>query len=100
CRAPRMTLTLDMLPQLAAIVILIFARIGTMVMLMPALGEASVPARFRLSIAVMLSLMFLPLLTASFTVALAIPALIGALLQELAVGLVIGGTGRMLLGGL
>jgi len=58
-----MTLNLDLLPQVAAIFILMFARIGTMVMLMPAVGEASVPARFRLSIAVMLSLMFLPLPT-------------------------------------
>jgi flagellar biosynthetic protein FliR len=95
-----MTLTLDLLPQLAAAFLLIFARIGTMVMLMPAVGEASVPARFRLSIAVMLSLMFLPLIGPAFTITLEIPALIRALLQELAVGFVIGGTGRMLMGGL
>ena len=46
------------------------------------------------------ALMFLPLLSPSFKVPLDIAALVAALLQELAVGFVIGGTGRMLMGGL
>jgi len=95
-----MTVTLDLLPQIAAAFVLIFARVGTMVMLMPGLGEAGVPARLRLAIAVMLCLMFLPLLSGSFKVPSDIAALIAALLQELAVGFVIGVTGRMLMGGL
>jgi flagellar biosynthesis protein FliR len=95
-----MTLTLDLLPPLAAAFLLIFARIGTMIMLMPALGEASVSTRLRLSIALMLTLTFFPLISPIFKIRLEIPDLIRTLLQELAVGFIIGGTGRMLMGGL
>jgi flagellar biosynthetic protein FliR len=95
-----MTINLDLLPQVAAIFILIFARVGTMVMLMPALGETMVPARLRLGIALALTLMFFPLISGAYRVEMAIPALIRLLLGELAVGFVIGGVGRMLMGGL
>jgi flagellar biosynthetic protein FliR len=95
-----MTINLDLLPQVAAIFILIFARIGTMVMLMPALGETMVPARLRLGIALALTLVFFPLISGAYRIEMAIPALVRLLLGELAVGFVIGGVGRMLMGGL
>jgi flagellar biosynthesis protein FliR len=95
-----MTLTLDLLPQLAAVFILIFARVGTMVMLMPAIGESNVPPRLRLAIALGLSLVFFPLVSADYRVEMALPALFRLLAGELAVGFVIGFTGRMLMGAL
>src|SRR6185312_1200455 len=95
-----MTLNLDLLPQVAAIFILMFARVGTMVMLMPALGETMVPARLRLGIALALTLVFFPLISGTYHIEMAIPALIRLLVGELAVGFVIGGVGRMLMGGL
>ena len=95
-----MTLTLDLLPQLAAVFILIFARVGTMVMLMPAIGESNVPPRLRLAIALGLSLVFFPLVSADYRVEMALPALVRLLAGELAVGFVIGFTGRMLMSAL
>lgn len=95
-----MTLTLDLLPRIAAVFMLMMARIGTMVMLMPGLGETSVPQRLRLSIALALTLMFFPLVSDAYRVEMALPALLRLLAGELAVGFVIGATGRMLMGGL
>ena len=56
-----MRVDISMLPALAATFMLVFARIGTMVMLLPGLGEMSMPVRVRLTIALVLSAMFLPL---------------------------------------
>jgi flagellar biosynthetic protein FliR len=95
-----MTLDLALLPQIAAIFLLIFARVGTMVMLMPALGETNVPPRLRLAVALVLSLLFFPLVSPDYRVEMALPALLRLLVGELAVGFVIGFTGRMLMGAL
>src|SRR3954468_6868144 len=95
-----MTLDLNLLPILAATFLLIFARIGTMVMLMPALGETAVSARLRLGIAMSLSLVFFPLVQASYHIEIAIPALLRLLAGELLVGFVGGVAGRMLMSGL
>lgn len=54
-----MRIDVAFLPALAAAFVLIFARIGTMVMLLPGLGELSVPVRVRLTIA--LAAVLLPL---------------------------------------
>ncbi len=43
-----MRIDVSFLPALAATFMLVFARIGTMVMLMPGLGEVNVPVRIRL----------------------------------------------------
>src|SRR5438046_2069322 len=95
-----MTINIDLLPQVAAIFMLIFARIGTMVMLMPALGETMVPARLRLGIALALTLMFFPLISASYRIDMTLTGLFQVLAGELAVGFIIGVAGRMLMGGL
>ena len=50
-----MQIDVSFLPALAAAFMLMFARIGTMVMLLPGLGEMSVPARVRLTIALVLT---------------------------------------------
>jgi len=95
-----MTVNLDFLPQVAAIFMLILARVGTMVMLMPAIGETMVPARLRLGIALALTLMFLPLVSGAYHIEMTLPALLRALAGELAVGFVIGGAGRLMMSGL
>jgi flagellar biosynthetic protein FliR len=61
-----MRLDVSMLPALAATFMLVFARIGTMVMLLPGLGEMSMPVRVRLTVALVLSAMFLPLHRAAY----------------------------------
>ena len=55
-----MSLTLG--PQIATLFILVFARVGTMVMLMPSLGERILPGRIRLSLALFLTLAMMPML--------------------------------------
>ena len=45
---------------------LVFARIGTMVMLLPGLGELSVPVRVRLTVALVLTAILLPLHRAAY----------------------------------
>ena len=60
-RQCRCTIDVSFLPALAAAFMLIFARIGTMVMLLPGLGELSVPPRVRLTIALVLTAVLLPL---------------------------------------
>ncbi|MFN8828302.1 MAG: flagellar biosynthetic protein FliR [Labrys sp. (in: a-proteobacteria)] len=93
-------MTLTLLPETAAIFMMIFARLGTMVMLMPGFGERGVPVRIRLSIAILMTLLFFPMVSGNYTISLAIPALVTMLVGEIAVGLVIGGTGRLLMSGL
>ncbi|MBV1887339.1 MAG: flagellar type III secretion system protein FliR [Parvibaculaceae bacterium] len=61
-----MNFELDLLPQFALSFILVFARIGTMIMLMPAFGERTIPAQFKLTFALMLSAVMLPLVASSF----------------------------------
>ncbi|MBD1548060.1 flagellar biosynthetic protein FliR [Roseibium aggregatum] len=61
-----MTLQLSFLPEIAAVFMLMFARLGTMIMIMPALGESSIPARLRLTIALALTLILYPTGSATY----------------------------------
>jgi flagellar biosynthetic protein FliR len=91
-----MSVDISVLPALAATFMLIFARIGTMVMMMPGLGEMNVPVRVRLTIALMLSAIFLPLHQAAYVIDLRAPGPVLLLLgQELLVGAVLGMTARL-----
>lgn len=80
---------------------LIFARVGAMVMLLPGFGETAVPARIRLSFALLMALMLYPLLARAVP---AIPpttgALAGAMIKEVVIGLMIGAILRMFLSSL
>ena len=54
-----MTIGLDWLPNTAFVYLLLFTRIGAILMLMPALGEDMIPARMRLSFALAFTLVVL-----------------------------------------
>ncbi|MEM1048901.1 MAG: flagellar biosynthetic protein FliR [Pseudomonadota bacterium] len=54
-------MTVSVLPEIVVLFLLSFARLGTMVMLMPALGEQNVSTRIRLSLALVLSFVLYPL---------------------------------------
>ncbi len=97
-----MTVNISFLPALAVTFILMFARLGTMVMLMPGIGERGIPTRIRLVIALMLTLVLLPIYRANYpTVATANFGPIAALLiQEVIVGAVLGLTARLTLSAL
>jgi flagellar biosynthetic protein FliR len=91
-----MQLDVSFLPALAAAFILVFARIGTMVMLLPGLGELSVPVRVRLTIALVLTAILLPIHREAYQLDLrAAGPVVATLLQEILVGAVLGLTARM-----
>ena len=56
-----MRIDISFLPVLAATFLLVFARIGAMVMLLPGFGEMGVPVRIRLGIGLALTLILVPL---------------------------------------
>ena len=91
-----MRVDISFLPALAAAFLLVFARIGTMVMLLPGLGELSVPTRVRLTVALVLTAILLPLHRSAYPLDLRSfgPALL-TLGQEILVGAVLGLTARL-----
>jgi flagellar biosynthetic protein FliR len=91
-----MRIDVSFLPALAAAFLLIFARIGTMVMLLPGLGELSVPSRVRLTVALVLTAVLLPLHRNAYQIDLKeLGPVILVLGQELVVGAVLGLTARL-----
>lgn len=91
-----MRIDVSFLPALAAAFLLVFARIGTMVMLLPGLGELSVPVRVRLTIALLLTAILLPIHREAYQLDFrSAGPVVGTLFQELLVGAVLGLTARM-----
>jgi flagellar biosynthesis protein FliR len=77
---------------------IVFTRVGAMMSLLPGLGDDSIPVRFRLLLALFLSLVIFP------TVFLLLPpspksleALAGVLGKEMLIGFIIGGAVRMIM---
>lgn len=90
-------MTIAILPDIAFAYMLIFARVGTLVMLMPALGEMTIPARMRLVFALSLSLVLYPLVADAYPpIPPALPGVLALFGGELLVGFVIGLSARMI----
>jgi flagellar biosynthesis protein FliR len=71
---------------------MVFARVGAIMMLLPGIGEQGVPPRVRLSLALLLALMLLPLVTGMLpAVPETLSGLVGGLIREILIGLMIGG---------
>ncbi|WP_236898797.1 flagellar biosynthetic protein FliR [Devosia sp. SL43] len=91
-----MTIGLDWLPNTAFLYLLLFTRIGAILMLMPALGEDMIPARMRLSFALAFTLVVYPLLSPGMP---AMPDdvidIIGLIFHELAIGIILGAIARI-----
>jgi flagellar biosynthetic protein FliR len=82
-------------------VALLFARVGAMVMLLPGFGEAVIPARIKLAIALTFSLALSPLLAPELPKPpAALGDALGLLLIETAIGLMLGAVARMLMAAL
>jgi flagellar biosynthesis protein FliR len=91
-----MRLDVSFLPALAAAFLLVFARIGTMVMLLPGLGELSVPTRVRLTVALVLTAILLPLHRNAYALDLrSLGPVMLMLGQEILIGAVLGLTARL-----
>ena len=70
---------------------LVFARVGAMVMLMPGIGDTSVPARVRLGFALLMSLVLTPLVQNTVPgVPTSVGGLWGQVIHEILIGLMIG----------
>jgi flagellar biosynthetic protein FliR len=96
-----MRIDIAFLPALAAAFILAFARIGSMVMLLPGLGESNIPVRIKLSIALLLTLIILPLHRNAYQVDMqSLTALLVLMLHEIVIGIVLGATARVTLSAL
>ncbi len=92
-----MQIDVSFLPTLAAAFLLTFARIGTMVMLLPGLGDMTVPSRVRLALALVLTAVLLPAHEKAYAVDIRtslVPA-ITMLIQEIMVGIILGMTARL-----
>src|SRR5688500_13397757 len=76
---------------------LIFARIGALVMLIPGIGDNSVPPRIRLSFAFLMAVMLRPVVAPSLPVAGTVSAVAGAEVKEVIIGLMIGAILRLFL---
>jgi flagellar biosynthetic protein FliR len=90
--------SLNWLPETAFLFILIFARVGTLLMLLPALGEQVIPARMRLSFALAFALVLYPIISPNLP---RLPAdiigIVELLFHELIVGLILGAITRFVM---
>src|SRR6202012_23997 len=97
-----MTIHLNDLSGGILLFFLVFARVGAMVMLLPAIGDAGVPARVRLALALAISFALVPVV-AHFYPHDVPPSAIGIgilVTQELIAGILIGGMSRLIMSAL
>ena len=96
-----MRVDISLLPALAATFMLVFARVGAMVMLLPGFGESNVPVRIKLGIALLLTMIILPLHRAAYQIDLTSMSALGVLMvHEIIIGVVLGATARVTLSAL
>jgi flagellar biosynthesis protein FliR len=76
--------------------VMIFARLGAIMMLLPGFGEQAVPPRVRLSLALLIALMMYPLVSPMLgTIPETMSGLFGGMIREVLIGLMIGGILRL-----
>ncbi|HZP74806.1 MAG TPA: flagellar biosynthetic protein FliR [Pseudolabrys sp.] len=96
-----MRVDISFLPVLGATFMLIFARAGTMVMLLPGVGEQNLPTQIRLAIALILTAVLLPLHRDAYAIDMrSLGPLLTMLGEELLIGAVLGMTARLAIAGL
>lgn len=88
------------LPEISAVFALVFARVGTLVMLMPGIGERFVFSRARLSLAFFIALMLVPMARPLLKIPVDVPGIVGLLMSEILIGLVIGLCARFVMASL
>lgn len=92
-------MTISVLPDVTVVFLLMFARLGSLVMLMPGVGEELVPTTLRLTLALLLTLVFYPLEAARFPTGLSgdMQKMLFMLFAELVTGIGLGLLARMLM---
>ncbi|MEP0518659.1 MAG: flagellar biosynthetic protein FliR [Hyphomicrobiales bacterium] len=85
-------------PDLAYKFMIVFARVGVLVMLLPGFGQNGIPTRVRLAFALLLTLLMVPLVEVPVLVSADWPfGALTVMLKEVLIGLFIGLTVRMVL---
>lgn len=97
---PGPPMQIAILPEISALFVLVFARVGTLVMLMPGIGERFILSRARLSLAFFVALVMLPMARGTITVPSDPAGLGGLLISEILIGLALGSCVRLLMGAL
>lgn len=91
-------MNISFLPEFAWLALLLFARLGTMFMLMPGIGEQTIPVRVRLVLALMTLLLVYPTLTGQLSV---VPQsgfdMFSLIIREILIGLALGLSVRFIL---
>jgi flagellar biosynthesis protein FliR len=93
-------MTIAVLPDVSAFFMLVFARIGTLMMLMPGIGERFILSRAKLVIALFVALMMVPVARPLMSVPATPQGVIGLMVSEAMVGLVLGVSARMVMAAL
>lgn len=93
----RGTMQIAILPEISALFVLVFARVGTLVMLMPGIGERFIFSRARLSLAFFIALMIVPIARPTLRVPGDVSGVVTLLVGELLIGLVIGLCARLVM---
>jgi flagellar biosynthetic protein FliR len=96
-KGARGTMQIAILPEISALFVLVFARVGTLVMLMPGIGERFIFSRARLSLAFFIALMIVPVARPSLRVPGDVSGVVTLLVGELLIGLVIGLCARLVM---
>ena len=86
----------DFLPAQVYIIFLVLCRLGATMMLIPGIGDTFVPVRFRLIMAIGLSLVVAPLIGDKIPLAPRAPELVRLIFLEMVVGLYFGIVARIL----
>jgi flagellar biosynthesis protein FliR len=89
-----------LIPQVAATFLLTFARVGTLVMLLPGIGEQALSARARLSFALLLALIMFPAAQPLLPMGDGATDLITLLIGEVLIGFILGLSARLIMGAL
>lgn len=94
-----MTITLSSLSGTVLVYLLVFARTGSMVMLLPPLGDTGVPSRVRLMLALALAFALAPTVASAYpaTAPRTVAALALLIAQEITVGVLIGTLARIIM---
>lgn len=94
-------INIEFLPQTAFVFMLVFSRLGSMVMLMPAIGEVAVPAQVRLLLALVLSAVMMPLVADTYSaIPPTIPGLAIAVIYEILIGIFVGMSAKLIMSAL
>jgi len=91
-------MTIDVLPQITSVFLLIFARLGAMIMLIPGFSNSSINVRARLTLALVVTFVFFPILQGNFaTLPTQLLPLIALVLREALIGLAIGASAAFIM---